>query len=285
MRNALTFDIEDYYQVAAFRHIIPREEWPQQESRVLRNTERILELLESYQTKATFFILTYDVERFPQLVQMIHEQGHEIACHGFGHQLIYEQGPDAFREDVQRARSLLEERIGSGVRGYRAPTYSITEKSLWALDILIESGFEYDSSIFPIVHDRYGIPSAPRFPYEIQRAAGSIIEFPISTLRLFGRNWPLGGGGYFRLFPVSLFIWGQRRINRKDEMPFIFYLHPWEFDPDQPRIDGLSKFGHYRHYNHLKHTEGRLRALLDRFEFTTVENVLSDLNLLKPVDA
>jgi len=264
--NALTIDVEDYYHVSAFESVVHRSEWGGYESRVEQNTRRVLDILASFQVKATFFVLGWVAERHPQLVKAIHEMGHEVASHGYSHRRVYVQSPETFREETRRAKKILEDMIGCSVEGYRAASYSITEKSLWALDVLIEEGFSYDSSIFPIWHDRYGIPDGQRFPHLIERKSGVIREYPLSTIDFFGLRAPFGGGGYLRFFPSSVTKWAIRRMNRREREMAIVYLHPWEIDPDQPRIAGsvLSKF---RHYVNLGKMEFILKQLLSDFQF------------------
>lgn len=271
--NALTVDVEDYFQVEAFADVVRREEWSNWESRVERNTQRLLEMLARRDVRSTFFILGWIAEQHPRLVREIADAGHEIACHSYHHQLISSQSRNEFRADVRRAKFLLEDISGQEVIGYRAPTYSITEKTLWALDVLVEEGFRYDSSIFPIYHDRYGIPAAERFIHTIQCPTGEIVEFPPSTVRLGGVNFPMTGGGYFRLLPYSLFRWGLRRINRLEHQPAIFMVHAWEVDPDQPVVAG-TRLNIWRHRNNLSRTESRLARLLDEFRFTSLREVL-----------
>ena len=271
--NALTVDVEDYFQVEAFADVVRREEWSNWESRVERNTQRLLEMLACRDVRSTFFILGWIAEHHPRLVREIADAGHEIACHSYHHQLISSQSRNEFRADVRRAKFLLEDISGQEVIGYRAPTYSITEKTLWALDVLVEEGFRYDSSIFPIYHDRYGIPAAERFIHTIQCPTGEIVEFPPSTVRLGGVNFPMTGGGYFRLLPYSLFRWGLRRINRLEHQPAIFMVHAWEVDPDQPVVAG-TRLNVWRHRNNLSRTESRLARLLDEFRFTSLREVL-----------
>jgi polysaccharide deacetylase family protein (PEP-CTERM system associated) len=271
--NAMTIDVEDYFHVSVFDGVVPRHFWEGFESRVCANTDRLLQLFDSYEVKATFFVLGWVAERHPDLVRRIVSQGHELASHGYGHRLVYDQTPKAFREDVRRAKDLLEATSGTLVLGYRAPSYSVTPKSLWALDILIEEGYRYDSSIFPIRHDRYGIPLSPRHPYLLDRAGGALVEAPASTTRLGPLNLPVAGGGYFRILPYGWTRWGMSRVNRLEGRPTIFYLHPWEIDPDQPRLKtgALSRF---RHYRNLAETEGRLRRLLNDFRFGPMSAVL-----------
>ncbi len=277
MKNALTIDVEDYYHVTAFERYIASENWDSFPCRVVDNTLRILDLLDEHSVKATFFTLGWVAERKPGLVRAISARGHEIACHGHGHQLIYRIGPDAFRTDVCRAKMVLEDISGRPVLGYRAPSYSITKESLWAFDILIEEGFRYDSSIFPILHDIYGIPQAARFPHDITRAAGAIREFPMSTLQLhlLNRNFsvPVAGGGYLRLFPLWFIKRAIRSINEKEHQPVVIYFHPWEIDQGQPRIKaGLRST--FRHYLNIDKTFGRIRELLTFCCFSPMADVL-----------
>jgi len=278
MLNALTIDVEDYFQVNAFEPYVARESWDRYPLRVADNVARLLDLLDQYGVKATFFVLGWVAERLPGVVREIEGRGHDIACHGYGHQLVYRIGPKLFREDIRRAKGVLEAITGAAVTGYRAPTYSITRDSLWAFDILIEEGFRYDSSVFPVYHDTYGIPDAPRFPYTVRRAGGSIEEFPLSTLPLefAGRSLqlPIAGGGYLRLLPVPLIKWGIDRINRLEGKPAVLYLHPWEIDPGQPRIAGAGWKSRFRHYNNLSKTESKLRYLLQGVEYGTMAQVL-----------
>jgi polysaccharide deacetylase family protein (PEP-CTERM system associated) len=274
--NAMTIDVEDYFQVSAFEHHVNRRDWPNFESRVCANTDRLLGLFAAREVRATFFVLGWVAERFPQLVRRIADGGHEVASHGFHHRLVYSTSPADFREDVRRAKLTLEAAAGMPVVGYRAPSYSITDRSMWALDILIEEGYLYDSSIYPIHHDRYGIPTWPRHIHRVQRQGGSIWELPGSTIRVIGTNLPVGGGGYFRLLPYSWTRRGIRRVNRVENQPAVFYLHPWEIDPDQPRLPA-SWITRARHYRNLHKTESRLERLLDEFAFGTVQQVLSRL--------
>ncbi|MDX2029394.1 MAG: DUF3473 domain-containing protein [Blastocatellia bacterium] len=271
--NALTVDVEDYFQVEAFAARIPRERWAAWDSRIERNTHRLLDLFARYGVKGTFFVLGWVAEHHPGLIREISRAGHEIACHGYFHQLIRSQRREEFREDIRRAKTLLEELTGRQVEGYRAPTYSITAQTLWALDVLVEEGFRYDSSIFPVHHDRYGIPDAKRFPYVIRGGAGEILEFPPSTVRLAGQNFPVAGGGYFRLLPYELFRWGLRRINRREKQSAIFMIHAWEIDPAQPVLPG-SRLNILRHRANLHRTESRLERLLGDFRFAPAREVL-----------
>jgi polysaccharide deacetylase family protein (PEP-CTERM system associated) len=271
--NAMTVDVEDYFHVSVFDGVVPRSEWESLESRVCRNTERLLDLFDEHRVHATFFVLGWVAERSPSLVRQIVAGGHEVACHSYGHRLVYDLSRTQFRDDVRRAKCVLEAAGGVPVFGYRAPSYSITPKSLWALDVLIEEGFIYDASIFPIHHDRYGIPLSPRHPYTVAREAGTLVEVPASTVRLGPLNLPIAGGGYFRILPYGWTRWGIDRLNRREERPAIFYLHPWEIDPDQPRL-GTSWLGRFRHYRNLNLTESRLRALLRDFRFGRLIDVL-----------
>ena len=241
------------------------------------NTRRILDLLDEYSVKATFFVLGWVAERQPDLVNAICRSGHELACHGYGHELVFRIGPERFREDIRSAKKILEDLCGRRVCGYRAPSYSITDKSKWALDILAEEGFTFDSSIFPVYHDTYGIPDAPRFPHEIELEAGVITEFPLSTLpvSVAGREYrlPIAGGGYLRLLPARVIRWGIQRINHVENKPAVLYFHPWEIDPEQPRIKASLK-SRFRHYLNLHSTEAKLRHLLSSLRFGTMGNVL-----------
>jgi polysaccharide deacetylase family protein (PEP-CTERM system associated) len=273
--NAFTVDVEDYYQVSAFEQHVSRDQWGQYESRVVANTRRMLCLLDTHDVKATFFVLGWVGERYPQLVREICQAGHEIASHGYWHRLIYNQKPEEFREDIRLSRQVLEDIIGEPVFIYRAPSFSITEQSRWALDILVEEGFTIDSSIFPIHHDRYGIPGANPFPHQINTSAGTLWEFPPSVVRFAGQNMPVSGGGYFRLFPLSWTVWCLEKIGRSTGQPFIFYVHPWETDPEQPRIfKNASLKSRFRHYINLKNTEHKLDNLLPNFRFGTLSEVI-----------
>jgi polysaccharide deacetylase family protein (PEP-CTERM system associated) len=274
MENAFTVDVEDYFQVSAFEGVVDRAHWNDIPTRVEDNTRRVLDLLERHGTKATCFVLGWVGERHPNLVREIARRGHTVACHGYSHRLIYDQSRAEFAEETRRAKDVLEQLVGRPVRGYRAASYSITRRSLWALDTLIELGFEYDSSVFPVRHDRYGIPDAPRFPHVIERAGGTIVEFPISTLNLAGYHLPVGGGGYFRIFPFWLSASAIAHLNHRENQPAMFYIHPWEVDPAQPRVAAglLSRF---RHYRHLAECEGRLDRLLSGARFTDTESVLA----------
>jgi polysaccharide deacetylase family protein (PEP-CTERM system associated) len=269
--NAFTIDVEDYFHVTAFAASLDRAQWDGLESRVEKNTMRMLELLARHNVRATFFVLGWVAERVPGLVRTLQSAGHEIACHGLTHQLVYKQSPALFREETLRSKSMLEDLSGTKVRGYRAATYSITNKSLWALDILQELGFEYDSSIFPVRHDLYGIPDAPRFKYK--PGPGSLLEVPLTTMEMGGYRLPCGGGGYFRLLPYSVFRWALQRVNTHDKQSAVFYCHPWEIDPEQPRIEHASLRSKFRHYLNLSATEKRLERLLADFQWGRMDEV------------
>jgi polysaccharide deacetylase family protein (PEP-CTERM system associated) len=271
--NAMSIDVEDYFQVSAFDGTVPRAKWDSMPSRVEANTERLLAMFDEFNVRATFFVLGWVAQRFPDLVRAIASRGHEVASHGYAHRLVYDQTLHAFRDDVARAKALLEDLSGRRVIGYRAPSYSITSRSLWALDVLLEEGYEYDASIFPIRHDRYGIPVSGRRPYKIHRQFGTLIEVPGSTTRVGQVNLPIAGGGYFRLMPYWWTRWGIARINRQEQLPAIFYLHPWEIDPDQPRLP-VGRLTRLRHYCNLDRTESRLRRLLRDFQFDSIETVV-----------
>ena len=274
MLNILTIDIEDYYHVSAFESVVQRDDWGKFESRVVDNTMRILSILKAFNTKATFFVLGWVAEQYPQIVKYIEQDGHEVASHSYDHRLIYDQSKEEFREDIRKTKAILESIISNEVLGYRATSYSITEKSLWALDILVEEGFLYDSSIFPIIHDIYGIPNAKRFPHIIlDKEKNRLWEFPLSTIRLLGANVPIAGGGYFRLFPYGFTRWAIRRLNKVGH-PAIVYIHPWEIDPHQPRLSG-SRISRFRHYTNLDKTETRLESLLQEFNFVPIRSFLN----------
>ncbi len=324
--NYLTIDVEDYFHVHAFSNVIEPANWDKYECRVEKNTYRILDFLDTYQSiqnskfkiqnyfRATFFILGWIAERYPRLVKEIHTRGHEIASHGYSHKAIYHQTQEEFREDIRKSKQILEDLTGEAVIGYRAPTYSITDKTLWALQILREEGYKYDSSIFPIRHDYYGMPQCPRFPFlwnldaptpsvvdkpssflasqhssslashppsgqafsppslPVSQSPSCIVEFPLSTLNLFGQRIPVAGGGYFRLFPYWFTKWAFKRINKVEHKAFIFYVHPWEMDPDQPRLSHVGVLSRFRHYNNLHKTKYRFTRLLQDFCFTSILN-------------
>ncbi len=273
--NALTIDVEDYFQVSGFDTCVARKTWDQYESRVEANTYRILDLLSRAQVQGTFFVLGWVAERHPGLVRDIRRSGHEVGCHSYEHRLIYDQTPEEFRADLIRGRDILEQILGESVTAYRAPSFSITRRSEWALDLLVEEGFRLDSSIYPTHHDRYGIAGAPLEPHVLHRPAGDLWEFPPPVWMLCGYPLPVGGGGYFRLYPYSLTRWGLSAINASGR-PFAVYLHPWEFDPDQPRLRPSWMRG-FRHYVHLQKTQSRFLRLLDDFDFGTMTEALSEI--------
>ena len=273
-RNALTIDVEDYFQVSAFAPHIPRSEWPIRECRVERNVASILAMLDDHDTKATFFTLGWIAERYPGVVREIVANGHELASHGYGHERASDQTPDSFYADINVAKLLLEDLSGCEVKGYRAPSFSIGERNLWAFECLERAGYHYSSSIYPIQHDHYGMPSAPRHAHPI----GNLLEIPDTTLRFFNRNWPASGGGYFRLMPYGLSRWMIERINRVDNMPAVFYFHPWEVDIEQPRIPGISAKTRFRHYLNIHRMESRLRRLLADFSWTRMDRLFLDRN-------
>lgn len=279
--NAFTVDVEDYFQVESFSGVIDRNSWNARPCRVETNTRRILDVLDSKNVKGTFFILGWIAKRYPELVREVARRGHEIASHGMSHKLIYKQSHDEFRSETLDSKKLLEDIVQQPLLGYRAATYSITRQSLWALDTLVEAGYKYDSSIFPMRHDRYGIPDASSWPGVITTPSGAtFVEFPISTYKTMGLTIPVAGGGYFRLFPYLFTRFCLGQINKSGH-EFLFYMHPWEIDVDQPRIDGVSRFTKFRHYNNLDKFESRMENLLDDFKFTTMASVLNNMGLLR----
>ncbi len=276
----MTVDVEDYFHVEAFANHIDRKTWDRHEVRVVDNTRRLLNMFEQHGVRGTFFVLGWVAERFPDLIKDIARRGHEVACHGWSHRLVYKQSRDEFFDETRRAKALLEDLIGGPVIGYRAASYSIVQRSLWALDILCELGFRYDSSIFPVRHDKYGIPDARTEPHLYQTpGGGAIVEFPLTTKDIFGYRLPVAGGGYFRLFPYALTHAALKSINRRERRPFIFYLHPWEIDPEQPRVEA-SWLSRFRHYNNLEKCETRLERLLQGFAFGPAQQVLAELKLV-----
>jgi polysaccharide deacetylase family protein (PEP-CTERM system associated) len=266
--SIISVDVEDYFHVEAFAQVVNRNNWGAYASRVERNTERILDLFAERQIKGTFFILGWVAERYPHLVRRITERGHEPACHSYWHRLIYKLTPEDFREDTLRAKNCIEQAAGTPIYGYRAPSFSITGRSVWALDVLAQLGFRYDSSVFPVKHDTYGVPDAPRRPFRIETPFGPIVEFPMATFRFgSGPNFPIAGGGYLRMLPFSYTRMGMRRA-WSEGLPVVSYIHPWEIDPEQPRINASLK-SRLRHYTNLGKTEVRLRKLLALGEFTS----------------
>lgn len=268
--NALTIDVEDYFQVSAFAPYVSRESWNQRECRVERNVDRILELLDGQKTFGTFFILGWIAERYPSLVRRIAGQGHEIASHGYGHQRASDLPRGDFLNDIQMARQILEDLSGETVIGYRAPSFSIGAGNLWAFDCLVEAGYRYSSSVYPIRHDHYGMPDSPRFAYA---AKPSLIELPVTTVSVFGKNLPASGGGYFRLFPFPLSRWMMNRVNQMDAQSGIFYFHPWEIDANQPRVPGIDSKTRFRHYVNISKMEEKLVRLLKAFQWGRVDHV------------
>jgi polysaccharide deacetylase family protein (PEP-CTERM system associated) len=272
LRNAFTIDVEDYFHANALSRLAPPDSWPSFEQRAETNSHRMLDLLAEHGVKATCFVLGWVAERYPALVRRIAAGGHELASHGYWHRLIFTQEPAAFREDVRRSKALLEDLGGVPVRGYRAPSFSVVERTLWALDVLAEEGFTFDASIFPIRHDTYGIPSAPRHPHRIERNGHGVFEIPSSTTRMGGTNVPVAGGGYFRLLPYAWTRWGIGRVNRAEGKPVVFYIHPWDMDPGQPRLTP-SALSRLRHYTNLDRCKARLRRLLRDFRWGRVCDV------------
>jgi len=271
LRNAMTVDVEDFFQVQAFADRIGRGAWESFPTRVAKNTDRVLELFAAAGVSGTFFVLGWVGERYPDLVRRIVAHGHELASHGFSHVPVHEQSIDEFRFDVRKTKRLLEDTAGVPVKGYRAASFSIGAKTLWALDVLAEEGYAYSSSIFPVLHDFYGMPDAPRFAFRPRR--DGFLEVPMTTVSAFGRNLPCSGGGYFRLAPYALSYWALQRVNQRERQPCIFYFHPWEIDPAQPRIDGLTLKSRLRHYVNLHRMEARLRRLLRDFRWARMDQI------------
>jgi polysaccharide deacetylase family protein (PEP-CTERM system associated) len=268
--NALTIDVEDYFQVSAFAPFIDRANWDSIPCRAEANVMRILGWLDEHGAKATFFTLGWIAERYPAIVREIVGRGHELASHGYGHQRASDQTRPEFTDDIVRAKALLEDIGGVAVRGYRAPSFSINQDNLWALDCILEAGYRYSSSIYPVRHDHYGMPDAPRFAYA---SLPNLIEVPPTTVDLFNRNWPAAGGGWFRLLPYPMSRWLLHRVNRVDGEPCMFYFHPWEVDPLQPRVDGIDARTRFRHYVNLDRMQGRLARLLQDFRWDRVDRV------------
>jgi polysaccharide deacetylase family protein (PEP-CTERM system associated) len=270
LRNAMTIDVEDYFQVSAFAPYIDRRDWDARECRVERNVEAILALLAEHGTQATFFTLGWIAERYPQIVRDIVAQGHELASHGYGHQRASDLSQDAFADDVGRAKKLLEDIGGVAVQGYRAPSFSIGAGNLWAFDVLQAAGYRYSSSVYPIAHDHYGMPDSPRFAYPVR---AGLLEVPVTTLRVLNRNLPSSGGGYFRLLPYALSRWMIRQVNARDQQSAVFYFHPWEIDPGQPRIPGIDGKTRFRHYVNISRTQDRIRQLLEDFAWGRMDDI------------
>jgi polysaccharide deacetylase family protein (PEP-CTERM system associated) len=270
LRNAMSIDVEDYFQVSAFAPYIPRARWEACECRAERNVRRILDFLAEADVKATFFTLGWIAERYPQLVRAIVAGGHELASHGYGHERASDLSPTAFADDIRRAKRLLEDLGGVPVVGYRAPSFSIGVGNLWAFDVLAQEGYRYSSSVYPIQHDHYGMPDSPRFAYPVREG---LIEVPVTTCRIGGRNLPSSGGGYFRLLPYAASRWLINRVNRMDAQSAVFYFHPWEIDPDQPRVPGIDMKSKFRHYVNLSRTEARIRRLLTDFAWGRMDDI------------
>lgn len=281
INNLFTVDVEDYFHVQAFADRIKPHQWSGYQPRVVENTHRILRLLDRHQVPGMFFILGWVAEQFPGIVRDIQKSGHEIGCHSYLHQLIYKQTPEEFRNDLRQATSILQDITGEPVTAYRAPSFSITEKSLWALDVLIDEGYQIDSSMFPVRHDTYGMPNINPAPHMIDRPNGQILELPMTVRKKRKLNIPVSGGGYFRLYPMPLTLHWLRNVNRKEGRPFIFYIHPWEVDPEQPRLPASRK-SRFRHYQNLHTTEGKLDKLLKSFDFSAMADAFK--NELTPTE-
>jgi len=281
MKNVLTIDVEDYFHVAALSKQIKKSDWESLAPRVKDNTFKLLDDFDQYSSQATFFVLGWVAERFPEIVKEIDSRGHEVASHGYSHQLIYSQSRDAFKEETFRSKSILEDITGKEVKGYRAASYSITKKSLWALDVLYEAGFKYDSSIYPVHHDLYGIHGSPAEPHLLKTPSGGVlVEYPPTTYNFLSYTLPVAGGGYFRLYPYWLTRFFYNSLNRHNK-PFAFYLHPWEIDPGQPKVK-TSLFSRFRHYNNLNVCQKRLNKLLSDYEFTNMNQMLDSMGLYLP---
>ena len=272
LTNALTVDVEDYFQVSALAPYIPLDQWDSIPCRVERNVDRLLDIFDATGAKATFFALGWIAQRYPGVVRKIVANGHELASHGYAHVRASDQTAEEFKTDIVKAKHLLEDIAGTAVRGYRAPSFSIGAKNLWAFGIIGEAGYQYSSSVYPIEHDHYGMPDSPRFPYAVEQG---LIEIPITTVRILGRNFPAGGGGYFRFLPYWLSSWSIERFNRIEAQSAIFYMHPWEIDPGQPRIQGLGLKTRFRHYVNLDRTEQRLSRLLSDFRWGRMDEVFN----------
>lgn len=270
MRNAFSIDVEDWFQVSAFAPYIEREQWERLPCRVERNVDLLLGLLDDAGVHATFFVLGWIAQRHPMVIRRIVAAGHELASHGYGHHRVTELTPEHFRDDLSRTRSLLEQGGGVPVIGYRAPSFSIGPANAWAHDVLAQTGHRYSSSVFPVAHDHYGAPDAPRFAHQL---GSGLVEIPPSTVRWSGRNWAIGGGGWFRLLPYAVSAWGLRRINSVDGQPAVVYYHPWEFDPDQPRVSHAGAKARFRHYLNLSRTEPRIRRLLRELKWDRIDRV------------
>ena len=271
--NAMTIDVEDYFQVSAFNQSISRDTWSEHQCRVERNMDKLFELFSRHDVKATFFTLGWIAEKYPAMVKKIVSNGHELASHGRNHVRVFDQSPNEFTQDISHTKNLLEDIGGVEVKGYRAASFSIDQRNLWAYDCLTEAGYQYSSSIYPVKHDHYGMPDAPRFSFYANTQG--LVEVLISTVKWMNRVWPTGGGGYFRFFPYSISKRLIRAVNEQDNRSAIFYLHPWEIDPDQPRQHGVSFKTRFRHYINLKHTYRRLERLTQDFNWDRMDKVFS----------
>jgi polysaccharide deacetylase family protein (PEP-CTERM system associated) len=275
IRNAFTVDVEDYFQVSALAPYIARSDWDGIECRVERNVDRILALLDDSGNRATFFTLGWIAQRHPEMVRRIAAAGHEVASHGSAHLRATDQSPDEFLDDITRAKTVLEDIVGTEVRGYRAPSFSIGHTNPWALDCVAQAGYRYSSSIYPVKHDHYGMPDAPRFPFA---SRDGLMEVPVTTVRMGSRNLPAGGGGYFRLLPYAASRWLLRQVNERDGRPAMFYCHPWEIDAAQPRVPGVDAKSRFRHYVNLDRTEGRLARLMRDFRWGRMDEVFPEIS-------
>lgn len=270
MQNAMTIDVEDYFQVSAFENVISPKDWDGLEPRVENNIDRLLEIFDENDCKATFFTLGWIAERFPEMIKRIVAEGHELASHGTMHKRASDQSAKEFESDVGDAKKLLEDISGTAILGYRAPSFSFTNDNLWVYDVLANLGYVYSSSVYPVVHDHYGIPDAPRFKYETK---SGVDEIPLSTLPMFGKNWPISGGGYFRLYPYRLTRWAVKKFSESEQEPYIFYMHPWELDPGQPKINDINAKTRFRHYLNLSKVDGRLNRMLQDFQWAAMSDV------------
>jgi polysaccharide deacetylase family protein (PEP-CTERM system associated) len=270
MKNAFTIDVEDYFQVSAFSSYINRKNWGSMECRVEKNIDVILKMLSDHNVKATFFTLGWIAERYPNLVNSIVKNGHELASHGYSHERASDQSEKEFRNDISLAKKILEDLSGLSVVGYRAPSFSINDSNLWAFDVLKDVGYRYSSSVYPIKHDHYGMPNSPRFCYQVKEG---LIEIPVTTVRFFNKNLPSAGGGYFRLLPYQASKWMLRKVNNTDAQPAIFYFHPWEIDVHQPRIKGVDAKSQFRHYVNINKMENKLRLLLTDFQWGRMDEI------------
>ena len=268
----MTVDVEDYFQVSAFEKVINRDDWAHISCRVEANTNRILDLFDTFQIKATFFMLGWVAERYPNLIKRIVSEGHELASHGYEHIRVINQNPMQFKQDIEKTKNILEDLSGVKIKGYRAASYSIGEKNLWAIEELKNSGYTYSSSIYPVKHDLYGMPNAPRFKFK-PRGDDGVLEIPVTTIELFNKKLPVGGGGFFRLYPYAMSRWALRHVNKQDQEPGVFYFHPWEIDPQQPRQKGLTIKTRVRHYLNLTRTESRLKRLLQDFHWGRMDEI------------